>query len=305
MSSHKWFFIINPTSRGGKSKKIWPFIRERLIKEEIEFDFAFTEYHKHSSKLTQGAVCQGFKSIVAIGGDGTFHNVVNGLMSQTDYVSRSINLGIIPVGTGNDWVRTHKIPNQYEQALDILFRGNTKQQDIGRIILPKTEKENVYFNNLAGLGFDGYVVNNISRYKRLGAFAYLIGAISGLFAYKNFEVELRLNKERFQTESLMVVIGLCRYSGGGMQLTDQPNPSDGLFDVSIAKNFSKWDIIKNLTKLFNGKIVEHPLVENYKTDRLSIVVAENNEPFIEADGELIGQGGFNVEIIPKAITFYC
>ena len=271
----------------------------------IKYDWACTEYHKHSLVLSHQAVNQGFKSIITIGGDGTFHNVVNGLMTQSKCRPEDINLGIIPIGTGNDWVKTHQIPKGYKDAIVVLLKGNTKQQDIGKIILENTESDVVYFNNLAGLGFDGYVVSKVGHYKRFGALSYLIGALAGLFSFKNFQVELTINKNKVRTRSLMVLIGLCQYSGGGMQLTESPNFSDGLFDVSLAKDFSKWKILKNLSKLFNGKIVKHPLVENYKTDQLSISVLDKHQPYIEADGELVGRGSFEVEIIPKAITFYC
>ena len=89
-----------------------------------------------------------------------------------------------------------------------------------------------------------------------------------------------------------------------MQLTKDPNPNDGLFDVSIAKDLSKFEILKNLFNLFNGKIVEHSKVENYKVSELSIIINSEVRPFIQADGELIGTGNIRLKIVPKAFTFY-
>ena len=103
----------------------------------------------------------------------------------------------------------------------------------------------------------------------------------------------------------MVLVGLCKYSGGGMQLTESANPIDGLFDISIAKNLSKLDIFKNIFKLFNGKIVKQKKVEVLKTDRITILTKnEIVQPFIQADGELIGKGSIKVSIIPKAFSFF-
>ncbi len=102
----------------------------------------------------------------------------------------------------------------------------------------------------------------------------------------------------------MVLVGLCQYSGGGMQLTKNPNPFDGLLDISIAKDLSKLDIIKNVNKLFNGKITNIKKVQSFKSDKVKIEVKQKDLPFVQADGELIGTGDISVTIIPKAFSFF-
>ncbi|NOY46875.1 MAG: hypothetical protein GXO84_01425 [Chlorobi bacterium] len=162
----------------------------------------------------------------------------------------------------------------------------------------------IYFNNLAGVGFDGFVVSKVGKYKHFGALSYLVGTVMGLFAFKNFEAEISLNTETITTKSLMILIGLCKYSGGGMQLTKTPCSSDGLFDVTIAENFSKWDIVKNISKLFNGTIVNFKKVQTFKTKSITIKILQKDKPFIQADGELIGIGDFKVSILQNAFSFY-
>jgi diacylglycerol kinase family enzyme len=98
---------------------------------------------------------------------------------------------------------------------------------------------------------------------------------------------------------------LCKYSGGGMQLTKEPDPYDGLFDVSVANDLKKLEIIKNLINLFNGKIVRYSKVDSYKVSKLSIIIDSEVKPFIQADGELIGKGSVRLSIVPKAFSFYC
>ncbi|PTM08035.1 MAG: hypothetical protein DA407_09095, partial [Bacteroidetes bacterium] len=166
------------------------------------------------------------------------------------------------------------------------------------------DKKATYFNNLAGIGFDGFVVSKVGKYKFLGSLAYIIGAVVGLFSFKNFYTIISFNGKEIKTKSLMVLVGLCKYSGGGMQLTKNPNPDDGLFDVSIAKDLSKFDIVKNLFNLFNGNIVKHSKVENHKVNCLSIHINSEEHPFIQADGELLGKGNIKLSIIPKAFSFY-
>jgi diacylglycerol kinase (ATP) len=303
-NSNRWFVIINPTSGNGSSKRKWPRIKALLNAEYFDFDYAFTEYENHSISLVQIAVKQGFKKIISVGGDGTLHNIINGIQRQNSVNSSDIQIGVIPIGTGNDWIKTYNIPVHIEKAISVIKRGVLRQQDLGKIEFIDQKQESIYFNNLAGVGFDGFVVSKVGKYKNLGAIAYLIGAIAGLFSFKNFSSTITLNETEIRTKSLMVLAGLCKYSGGGMQLTKDPNPYDGLFDVSIAKDLSKFDILKNLSNLFNGKIVEHSKVENYKVSELSIIIDSKVKPFIQADGELIGTGSIRLKIIPRAFTFY-
>lgn len=303
-NSKRWFVIINPTSGNGSSKRKWPKIKAKLELEKFDFDFAFTEHENHSLNLIQYAVNQEFRKIISVGGDGTLHNIINGIQKQYSVNSSDIQIGVIPIGTGNDWVKTYNIPLDTDKAISIIKNGDLTQQDLGKIEFLKENRGPVYFNNLAGIGFDGFVVSKVGKYKSLGALAYLIGAIAGLFSFKNFNAIIKLNGKEIKTKSLMVLAGLCKYSGGGMQLTKDPIPYDGFFDVSIAKDLTKYDIIKNLVNLFNGNIVRHSKVENYKVIELTITINSEAQPFIQADGELIGKGNIRLSVIPKAFTFY-
>ena len=158
---------------------------------------------------------------------------------------------------------------------------------------------------MAGVGFDGYVVSKVHKYKYLGAIAYLLGAIIGLFTFKNFSSTMHVDSTTYSGKTLMVLIGLCTYSGGGMKLTKDPNPYDGFFDISIAKDFSKFEVLKNLGKLFNGTIINHKKVECLKANSLEILINQTECPFIQADGELIGTGNIKLSLITKAFSFYC
>jgi len=298
----KWFVIINPTSGNGTSKKKWPLIFNELKKQQLDFEFSFSEYKKHSYKLIQNAILQGFTKIICIGGDGTLHNIVNGILSLNPIYISEIKIGIIPIGTGNDWVKNYNIPTNYKKAIEIIKNEHTTKQDIGKINLT-TENNVVYFNNLAGIGFDGYVVHKVHKYKNLGSLAYITGAIVSLTSYKKPILEIIFNNTKLKAKTLMLLIGICKFSGGGMQLTKKPNPIDGLFDISIINKFTLLEVFKNIPNLFNGKITNHKLVKNYKTSELKINVTDTQNTYIQADGELIGSGNFNVSILPSALNF--
>lgn len=298
----KWFVTVNPTSGNGASKKKWPLIFNELKQQQFNFEFAITTHKFHAETLVQNAINKGFKKFICVGGDGTLHAIVNGILSSNTLNISKIKIGIIPIGTGNDWVKTYNISKNYKEAIQIIKTENTVQQDIGKITL-NPENKVIYFNNLAGIGFDGYVVNKVHKFKNLGSLAYLSGALVSLFSYKKPLLELTFNSTVIKSKTLLLFIGICKFCGGGMQLTKNPNTTDGLFDISFVKNITFFQIIANIPGLFNGKITNKKIVENYKTNQLKIKVLDNQETYIQADGELIGSGDFSVTILPKALTF--
>jgi len=299
---NKWFVIVNPTSGNGASKNKWPAIKKELQNQNFKIEVAFTAYERHSIKLVEIAFKKGFINFICVGGDGTLHNIVNGILRFNPTNISEIKIGVIPIGTGNDWVKTYNIPSNYKKAIDIIKTKKTIKQDIGKIIISSTN-ETVYFNNLAGIGFDGYVVNNVHKYKNLGFLAYLVGALISLINYKKSFLEITFNKTILKGKCLMLLIGICNYAGGGMQLTKNSNSTDGLFDISYIKDLTLLTVLNNIRGLFNGKITNHKLINTYKTSTLKINVIDNNKSYIQADGELIGSGDFLVTILPKAINF--
>lgn len=302
--SATWFVIINPTSGNGKCKRKWPDIEQLLVSKNFDFTYEFTTQHNHGKELTCTAIENGYRHLICVGGDGTIHNVINGIMSQTKCPSSDVHLGVIPIGTGNDWIKSYGISKDPSKAIQAISNGVLEQQDIGKIEFLNEEDNVLYFNNLAGVGFDGLVVSKVHKYKHLGSIAYIFGALFGLTRAKNFSCIVSTPLDVRPTKALMVLVGLCRYSGGGMQLTVSPDPKDGLFDVSIAENFTGFDVLKNLPKLFNGKISRATKISTYKTNEIIIEVNENSLPYIQADGELIGKGGMRISIISKALSFY-
>jgi YegS/Rv2252/BmrU family lipid kinase len=297
-----WFLIINPTSGNGKSKKNWKRISDELKKQNIQFSFTFTNYSKHEEELVKNAIKNGFTKIISVGGDGTLHHIVNGIMSQKLIETNTIQLAVIPIGTGNDWVKTYNIPTKIEKSILIIKKGTSVLQDIGK--LESNNNTITYFNNVAGIGYDGYVVNKLKKLKRFGGIAYLLSGLAGLLLYKPINFIIEINGKKLKEKCLMVIFGICKFSGGGMQFTKYINPSDGLFDITVAKNLTLVDMIINLPKLYNGKIVHHKKVNTYKTNAIKITPNFKNEkPFIQADGELINSGSVSVSIIEKAILF--
>ncbi|MDG1037917.1 MAG: diacylglycerol kinase family lipid kinase [Polaribacter sp.] len=298
--SKSWFIIVNPYSGNRNISGQWKEIKQLLNTKKINFSFAFTQFSKHEIELVDKAIQNGFRNIISIGGDGTLHHVVNGIMQQRYVKTSDITIAVIPKGTGNDWIKTYNIPNDIEKVIEIISKKKTILQDIG--VLETKNKTVSYFNNVAGLGYDGYVVNKLKTLKRFGSIAYLLSGLAGLLLYKKSIFKIIFDDKIIEVKCLMTIFGLCKYSGGGMQFTKDVNSSDGLFDITIAKNLNLFDLVFNLPKLYSGKIVNHKKIETYKTKEIRVIPIEK-KPFIQADGELIGTGKVSVKIIKKALNF--
>jgi len=296
-----WYIIINPTSGNASAKKKWKKIVTYLDFYNISYFATFSQYKDHEGELVYDAIQKGYRKFISVGGDGTLHHIVNGIMVQKLVEVAELKVAVIPIGTGNDWVKTYRIPKNIRNAVSIIAKENSIKQDIGHLQLLETT-QSVYFNNVAGIGFDGFVVNNITKFKKYGVMAYLLGTITSFMHYKKTILTIKFNTHEISTQSLLTIVGICKYSGGGMQLTSNVNTRDGLFDISIAKDFKFLNMLLNIFKFFNGSIVKHKEVETYKTAQIQIT-AKDEKTFIQADGELIGRGGFQATIIPKAICF--
>jgi len=296
---NSFFFVVNPHSGNSNFKKSWGKITYILKLKNINFSYSFTEYRKHEVILVDKAIEQGYRNIISVGGDGTLHHVVNGIMKQRYIKTSKIKLGVIPLGTGNDWIRTYNIPNSIEKSIDVILKNTTVLQDIGCITLLNGKKE--YFNNLAGTGYDGYVVKNLNYLKKMGSLAFLVSGLYSLFSYKKTKYKIIINNKTINEQCLMILFGICKYSGGGLRVTKDPNPKDGLLDITIVKNISFLDLLFNIPKLYNGDIIHHRKVTNYKTRELKIL--DNYNSTIEADGEIIGNGSLNVTIKQNAVLF--
>lgn len=297
---NSWYLVVNSTSGNSNFETKWLKIQQLLITNTIDFSYGFTNYSKHEIELVQNAIQKGFRNIISVGGDGTLHHVVNGIMTQRYVKTSDITVGVIPLGTGNDWIKTYNIPNNIEKAIDLILLKHTILQDIGTLKLKNTAT--IYFNNMAGIGFDGYVANTLKKLKKFGSIAYLLSGLFGLFFYKKPKLLIEFDTYKITTNSLMTLFGICRYSGGGMQLTKNTHHNNGLLDITIVKHINLLDLLIHLPKLYNGGIVNHSKVTTYTTKKIK-VTSLDKLALIQAEGEIIGSNFIEVSIIPKALQF--
>ena len=154
----KWYAIINPHAGSGKGKTDWPQIESLMRANGLAFDYVFTTHKYHAVELTVNAINNGYKKIIAVGGDGTLNEIVNGVFIQQKYPTAEVIIGVIAVGTGNDWSRMYNIHNTYEGRVNALKNGKLFLQDVGKVEYEESMvKQSRFFANAAGVGFDAEV----------------------------------------------------------------------------------------------------------------------------------------------------
>jgi YegS/Rv2252/BmrU family lipid kinase len=300
-----WMVIVNPKAGLGYGLRDWPLISNQLNRAGVQFTCVFTEKKYHAVELTVKAVNDGFHKIVAVGGDGTINEIVNGIFIQKAVPTTDILLAVVPVGTGNDWVRMFGIPKIYSEAVKSIVECETVRQDVGLITYTETRiTHKRYMANMAGIGFDAIVNRHFNKMRdegRKGRGLYVMGALKALMQYKSKRFRIFIDdKEFFDDYMFSATIGIGPYNGGGMLQMPAAIFDDGLFDLTVIKKLRKLSLIKDFSKLYNGTIYSHPKV--LPAQGKNIRIESFPESPIEIDGEALGFSPFTFEIIPRSIS---
>jgi YegS/Rv2252/BmrU family lipid kinase len=303
-NKHEWIVIVNPNAGNGKGRKDWEHISSILDKNEIVWSQHFTGRKGHAIALGREAINSGYRKLLCVGGDGTLNEMVNGIFNQSSCPTNEIKLGLIPVGTGNDWGRMFGIPLDYDAAIKIIKEEKTMLHDIGLVTcFNGQEKNSRYFINIAGLGFESVVVKrtNIQKDKgKSGKAIYFYNLLMSLLSYKNTKAEVVIDGKQINADIFSLNVGNGRYCGGGMRQTPLAIPDDGILDVTIIKGVGKLEIIRSLKILYDGTILSHPKIEGYKCK--NVKVSSESLLYVEADGESLGHTPAEFSIIPSAIN---
>lgn len=299
----KWLVILNPHAGSGKGEKDRDDIIRKLTNAEFKFELVISEYPKHIIQLTIDAIGRGFRKLIVAGGDGSLNEAVNGIFMQNFCHPEKVTVGMIPVGTGNDWIKTFGISNYYKDAIKILRNGKTMRQDIGCIRFAENGQERTsFFANMAGFGFDAMVAEKTNRLKnkgRSGISLYLQALGSSFLNYRTAKTRVVIDGKEVEDLIFSVSIGIGKFNGGGMMQAPGAIPDNGLFEVTIIKKIGLWGILRNLTGLYSGAYVKDYRVSTFRAQKVSISSAQNIAG--EADGEALGDNKFEIEIISQKL----
>ncbi len=278
-----------------------------LYAKGIEFDTVFTGYRFHAIELVQRGIEEdGYRNLIAVGGDGTIHEVANGILTQTSVASTEVRMGVIAVGTGNDWVRSYGIPTDYEKAVEVIAAGKTFTQDVAKAtyVGRSGEQESRYCVNVAGAGMDAAVNLKVCQMKdkgKNGKLAYMMQLAKSVFGYKSCEMEVAVDGVKVEEGMIMSVsIGIGQYNGSGMRQLPLSTADDGLLDCTVIDTMSAPKIATVVGRLYDGKIYSVKKVHHHQGRTIEVSSKDVRE--VEVDGEPLGTTPVRYDIEDKRLT---
>ncbi len=302
MQNEKWYIIINSAAGNGAGAKQWARIEATIRAQLPNSIFTFTESPGHAIALVAEALRQGYRHFIGAGGDGTNNEIINGIFAQNEVPTSEVYYTLFPLGTGNDWVRTHRIPQRLSDWLSMLAAGNVLLHDIGLLTFhAQGERRQRYFINVAGLAYDAFVVAYTNRYRRWAVhkWSYLLMVLRCLFLYRLPRAQVLFDGQCLDHHYYTINIGIGRYSGGGMQLTPHAMPNSGQLALTLARRVSKLGVIFNIWRFYNGTLHLHPKIDIFQTKYIEVLSEQNVG--LEADGELLGETPVTCAILPSAL----
>ena len=309
------FVIVNPQSGGGRTGREWPDIERALRDAYPGMAVAMTSRRGEATALVRTALGEGHQEFVAIGGDGTINEVVNGFFDATGPIAPDAVLGIVTSGTGGDFRKTFGVDAGYAPAIARLKTARPRPIDIGRLSCLTMSGEPCirYFANIASVGISGVIVDRVNRARIAklfgGQFAFAFHSARTMLTYRDHMVRIRSDHgfdEVAAISTLAVANG--QYFGGGMRVAPNASPDDGQFDVIVMGGANRRQALANMKQMYTGEHLNNPAVRALRgTKIMAAPVAETKgKPvLIEVDGESAGQLPATFEILPRALNLRC
>lgn len=303
----RYKLIVNPVSGGGKGEKAIPLIERTLQGYGLDYALVQTESPWHAARLAQQAAGEGYDVVVAVGGDGTANEVLNGLMAAKEAGEGNAAMAVLCVGRGNDFAFGVGIPKELPAGCRVLAEDYRQTIDVGRVVgglYPKGR----FFGNGVGIGFDAAAGFEAQKLKHLHGFlGYFVAALKTIFLYYRAPtVRIEYNGQTLQQPSLMVSIMNGRRMGGGFMMAPRALVHDGLLDLCIASQVSRARIFALIPRFMKGTQASHPAIKTGRTRQITVTAVEGVLP-AHADGETLCTEGeqLALEILPRQIQVLC
>ncbi len=304
MNSTEWIAVVNPRAGGGKVANQWPILSNKLKERGILFDEVFTTHRYHAVELVIAALRKGFRKIISVGGDGTIHEIVNGLFHQREVPVEEVTLAVLPAGSGNDWTRMYKIPLDYDRSIDTLLNGRIIFQDIVKVQCLQSGVENMrYMVNIAGIGLDANICHRTNIAKAKGASgpsAYVKASFKALMGRRYTYSKVYVDGRRFFSGRMFsIALGIGKYSGGGMLQVPDAVADDGKIALMVARMLPKLKFALMFKKLYSGEIYNIREVSHTQGSEIKVVTEKPDR--VEVDGEVVGTTPAVFTVIPRAL----
>ena len=312
-----WYAVVNPNAGSGKTVSEWPKASKTLSDNRIDFEYKTTWKMGAAVEITMKACAEGYRKFLAVGGDGTVHEILEGIAKyvQISAVAKTLDkesqkvalddftLAVMPIGSGNDWIKTLEIPKDFNKVAELMKTDSTGRQDVFCLSLrDDNTSRNLesFMANVGGVGFDANVCKKVNFEKntgKSGKVLYLKALISNILNFKTFDCVVEADgKEIFRGTTMSIALGAGKYSGGGMLQVPDAVLDDGLLDITIIPLMPLHRIIRAVPGLFTGKLLkDNPELISAKCSSLSIKPLSSPAPLVEVDGEVVGNLPVSIE----------
>ncbi|MBN1646911.1 MAG: diacylglycerol kinase family lipid kinase [Spirochaetales bacterium] len=292
----KYTLIVNPNAGKKRGSRTAGEAVTAFAGHNIESELLFSEKAGEAVRLARNLDLSATDAVIAVGGDGTLFEVINGLMSnRTEF---KLPLGQIPVGTGNSFLRDLDIIDR-DDAIKAIVAGNTRKVDLVRF---SESGKTMYFINLLGAGFVSNVARRANRYKRFGPLSYIIGVFQEVAVMKPANVILGIDGEEVMREALFVEICNSRYTGGDMMMAPDARIDDGLLDVVMLNKITRRKLISIFPQIFRGTHTQTEVVEVFRGKK--VILRADRHLHLTPDGEIFGTTPVTAEILPGRLRMF-
>jgi YegS/Rv2252/BmrU family lipid kinase len=285
--------IVNPRSGGGKTGRTFENLLPSLVHALGEVDVAHTTHPGHAIELAQ----EERETIIAVGGDGTLHEVVNGVMRA----GGEAKVGYIGQGTGGDFRRTLGIEHRLERYLDVLTRGETRRVDVGKATFEGGER---WFINVLSAGLGGLVDRYVAEGSRAGGgkAAYAWASLKAIARSRPAKVLVKTEREEKRIRTWMLAICNGRYFGAGMRVAPMAALDDGRFEVVSMGGPSRIGLMMTSRKIYDGSHLEDDTVSHFTCTKIELSTPDPEPSYLDIDGEPLGQLPVTIELHTKALS---
>jgi YegS/Rv2252/BmrU family lipid kinase len=309
------FVVVNPRSGAGRTGREWPDIERALRAAYPHMTLAVTRKPGDATTLVRHALSEGHHEILAVGGDGTINEAVNGFFDTSGAVVPDAVFGFITSGTGGDFRKTFGLQEGYEAAIARLREAPVRAIDVGRLsCLTLTGQPTVrHFANIGSFGLSGVIVNAVNRARIAklfgGKFAFAFHSALAMLSYRERVVRIRVDGDYDEIASISTVaVANGQFFGGGMRVAPDAKPDDGVFDVIIMGGLPKTEALAEMKKIYTGEHLKNPSVRALRGRKIvAAPVAETggHAVLIEVDGECAGRLPATFELLPRALNLRC
>jgi diacylglycerol kinase (ATP) len=293
----RFLAIVNPAAGGGRCGRLAPAALERVRAAGIDVDVAHTSRPGEATALARSAYAQGTRNFLAVGGDGTSYEIINGLFPEAATGGR-VALGFLPLGTGNSFLRDFT-SRGVEHTIEALKEGRRRACDVIRV---RHSEGELYFSNLLSLGFPadvGELTNR--RFKRWGELGYILGVFTRLagISHAAFPHRLEGSKEWDRRSCLFLTFSNSKFTGGKMMIAPKADATDGFIEYVRWSPVGRWKLIGLFPRLFTGTHIDHPLASRAAIKRVDFDLPEPVNAMV--DGEILRLQCQSIEILPAAL----